>query len=389
MLNDRQFRTWREYVVNAWPPLVVVSSDGYVIGTHRGEVMADQLTPPLERAISEAHAAGTLRPSSAHLYVPAKVHAADGDRLFVADTGHHRILEVILDPERRRGRIKRVFGSGEAGWRDGPAGEARFRSPHGLALAGETLYVADTENHLVRAVDLRNGTVTTVAGTGAQARRRSPGRGARETPLNSPWDLLWRDGVYVAMAGRHQIWRLYVDEARIEVWAGSGAEELHDASLDMAAMAQPSGLGTDGRRIYFADPEASAVRWAAEGERTGTLVGTGLFDFGDCDGVGDEVRLQHALGVAWCRREGMLLVADTYNHRVKGLDPATREAHVFAGTGEVGSSDGAAAGAEFWEPGGLAISADERHAFVADTNNHRLQVIDLATGAVGTVALSE
>jgi sugar lactone lactonase YvrE/thiol-disulfide isomerase/thioredoxin len=402
VLNDRQFRTWREYAVNAWPTLVVVSPDGYVIGTHRGEVTADQLTPPLERALDAARAKGTLRPSPEHFYVPselppspgllrfpAKVHAATENRIFVADTGHHRILEVALDAGRSRGRIERVMGSGDAGWQDDAASEARFRSPHGLALAGETLYVADTENHLVRAVDLRTGTVTTIAGTGVQARHRSPGGPAREVPLNSPWDLLWSDGLlYIAMAGRHQIWRLHPDEARVEVWAGSGAEELHDASLDRAAMAQPSGLATDGERIHFADPEASAIRWAAEGEGTGTIVGTGLFDFGDRDGVGDEVRLQHALGLAWWGNEQTLLVADTYNHRIKLVDPATREARSFAGLGEPGSGDGAASEASFWEPGGLAISPDGRHAFVADTNNHCLRVIDLATRRVGTVALT-
>jgi sugar lactone lactonase YvrE len=153
----------------------------------------------------------------------------------------------------------------------------------------------------------------------------------------------------------------------------------------MAALAQPSGLATDGGRVYFADPESSAIRWAEEGAGVGTLVGTGLFDFGDRDGAGDEVRLQHALGVAWWKEERKLLVADTYNHRIKLLDPATREARAFAGTGEVGTADGAAGEAEFWEPGGIAISPDGKHAFVTDTNNHRLRVIELARAEVGTV----
>jgi sugar lactone lactonase YvrE/thiol-disulfide isomerase/thioredoxin len=401
VVNDRQFRTWREYTVNAWPTLAVVSPDGYVIGTQAGEVTADQLTPPLERAIEEARAKGTLAPSGERFYqpadappapgllrFPAKVHAASDDRLFVSDTGHHRVLEVALDAERRSGRVVRVIGSGEAGWEDGAAGEARFRSPHGLALAGEVLYVADTENHLVRAVDLKSGAVTTVAGTGAQARRRSPGGPAREVPLNSPWDLLWKDGLlYVAMAGWHQIWRLHAEEGWVEVWAGSGAEELHDAPLPTAALAQPSGLATDGERVYFADPESSAIRWAEEGAGVGPLVGTGLFDFGDRDGAGDEVRLQHALGVAWWKEERKLLIADTYNHRIKLLDPATRAARAFAGRGEPGTADGAAGEAEFWEPGGIAISPDGRHAYVTDTNNHRLRVIDLASGVVGTVVV--
>lgn len=402
VLNDRQFRTWREYAVRAWPTLVVVSPKGYVVGQHAGEITAERLAPALERIVEEARAAETLAsgeppsfapdrlpPRPGALRFPAKVHAAPDGRLFVADTGHHRVLEVELREEGAAGRVVRAFGCGEPGWRDGAAGEAAFRAPHGLALAGDTLYVADTENHLVRAVALASGEVSTVAGTGVQARKRSPGGPAREVPLNSPWDLLWRDGaLYVAMAGPHQLWRIHPAERRAEVWAGSGAEELYDAPLPQAALAQPSGLATDGARIFFADAEASAIRAASAEAGVETLVGTGLFDFGDRDGVGDEARLQHALGVSWWEAERALLVADSYNHRVKVVDPASREARAFAGSGEAGLADGPAGEARFREPGGVAVSPDGVRAYVADTNNHALRVIDLRTRRVGTVELS-
>ncbi|MBV9773693.1 MAG: redoxin domain-containing protein [Gemmatimonadetes bacterium] len=403
VLNDWQFRTWREYTVNAWPTLVVVSPTGYDLGSYAGEILATELAPILEGILADARAAGTLgtgtpfprgepaasAPTPGVLRFPAKVHAAEG-RLFVSDTGHHRLLEVALDEDGRTGRVVRVFGSGKAGWRDGGADEAMFRAPHGLALAGNTLYVANTENHLVRAVDLGTGEVRTVAGTGAQARRRSTDGPTLATPLNSPWDLLWKDGgLYVAMAGPHQLWRIDPATGQAEVFTGSGAEELYDAPLPMAALAQPSGLATDGSRIFFADAEASAIRYALPGAETGTVVGTGLFDFGDRDGVGDDVRLQHALGVAWWEAEGVLLVADTYNHRIKRVDPATREARAFAGTGERGLVDGATDEARFWEPGGISIAPDGKRAYVADTNNHALRVIDLASGRVDTVELRE
>jgi sugar lactone lactonase YvrE len=252
------------------------------------------------------------------------------------------------------------------------------------------LYVADTENHLVRAVDLSDGGVETVAGTGVQARRLQEGGPAREVPLNSPWDLLWKDGaLYVAMAGPHQIWRVDPAAGVAEPYVGSGAEELYDAPLAMAALAQPSGLATDGERIYFADPEASAVRWAVPDGETGTVVGTGLFDFGDRDGAGDEARLQHAQGLAWWPAERALLVADTYNHRVKRVDPATREARAFAGSGAPGLADGPAELARFWEPGGITVAPDDTRAWVADTNNHALRTIDLRTARVDTVHLRE
>jgi thiol-disulfide isomerase/thioredoxin len=403
VVNDRQFRVWREYAVRAWPTLVVVSPDGYVLHTRAGEITADRLAELLRGVVEDARAAGKLRasaplpaeprtapPAPGVLRFPAKVHAAPDGRLFVADTGHHRVLEVDVAADGLSGRVLRTFGSGRAGWADGPAGEALFSSPHGLAAAEGTLYVADTANHLVRAVELRDGSVRTVAGTGVQARRIEAGGPARTTPLNSPWDLLWVDGaLLVAMAGPHQLWRIDPAAGRAEVWAGSGAEELYDAPLAMAALAQPSGLATDGERVYFVDPEASAVRRAVPGGETGTLVGTGLFDFGDRDGTGDDARLQHAQGLAWWPAERALLVADTYNHRVKRVDPATREARAFAGTGAPGLADGPPDRAGFWEPGGIAVSPDGARAWVADTNNHALRTIDLRTGHVGTVRLSE
>jgi len=402
VLNDRQFRTWREYAVNAWPTLAVVSPDGYVLGMQPGEVTAEQLTPVIQRFADALRADGKLTgppavpfvppeiaPAPGTLRFPAKVHAADDGRLFVADTGHHRVLEVALDGDGASGRIVRVFGSARAGWMDGEADAAAFRAPHGLALGDGVLYVADTLNHLVRAIDLASGRVSTVAGVGDQARRRYAGGAALETPLNSPWDLLWKDGrLYVAMAGPHQLWRIDPPSDTAEVFAGSGAEEVYDADLAMAALAQPSALATDGARIYFADAESSAIRYAVAGADVRTLVGSGLFDFGDRDGAGEDARLQHAQGIAWWPAEKQVLVADTYNHRLKTVDPYTREAKAFAGSGEAGFVDGDAEEARFWEPGGIAVSPDGSRAWVADTNNHALRVVELATRSVRTVELA-
>lgn len=402
VLNDRQFRTWREYTVNAWPTLAVVSPDGYVLGMQAGEVTAEQLAPVIETFITALKASGkmgaaapvpyemqTQPPAPGELRFPAKVIAPETNRLFVADTGHHRVLEIGIDDDGVTGRLVRAFGSGRPGWMDGPAHAAAFRAPHGLALADEVLYVADTENHLMRAIDLSGGAVHTVAGVGDQARGFQPAGRALDTPLNSPWDVLWKDGrVYVAMAGPHQLWRLDPSAGAAEPFAGSGAEEVYDADLALAALAQPSGLATDGGRIYFADAESSAIRYAAPGADVRTIVGTGLFDFGDRDGSGDDVRLQHAQGIAWWARERKVLVADTYNHRVKTVDPYTREVRTLAGAGQPGLTDGGPYEAHFWEPGGLAITPDGARAYVADTNNHALRMIDLATGHVRTVRVT-
>ncbi|HYH82972.1 MAG TPA: redoxin domain-containing protein [Longimicrobium sp.] len=399
VLNDRQFRTWREYAVGAWPTLAIVSPEGYVLGMQAGEVTAEQLTPVIAGWIQALKAAGKMTPGApvpyaaqtqppepGELRFPSGVIAPDAERLFVADTGHHRVIEIALDDDGVTGRVLRGFGSGRPGWMDGPSHAAAFRAPHGLALADEVLYVADTENHLVRALDLVRGNVMTVAGVGDQARSRYTAGRALDTPLNSPWDVLWKDGrVYVAMAGPHQLWRLDPSTGMAEPFAGSGAEELHDADLEMAALAQPSALATDGGRIYFADAETSAIRYAVPGADVRTLVGSGLFDFGDRDGKGEDARLQHAQGLDWWARERKVLVADSYNHRLKTVDPYTLEARALAGTGEPGLVDGGAEEARFWEPGAVAVTPDGARAYVADTNNHALRRVDLDTGQVRTV----
>jgi sugar lactone lactonase YvrE len=290
----------------------------------------------------------------------------------VADTGAHRVLEV--DPQ--AGTILRVFGSGQPGFRDGSAAEARFRDPQGMVLFQGDLLVADTGNHALRRIALSSGEVTTVAGTGALPRTWPPQGGpARSTPLDSPWDLA-TDGrqVFLAMAGCHQLWRWDPATGRVEPLAGSGREGIHDGPGPRAALAQPSGLALEDSRLWFADAEASAVRVLhLEAGTVETFVGQGLFVFGDRDGGGEAVRLQHPLGVAvW---EGKVLVADTFNNKIRLLDPRTRECRTFLGTGEEVLREDALT---FWEPGGLAVEGDTL--FVADTNHHRVVAVDLPTG---------
>lgn len=384
VVNDRQFRIWRSYAVNAWPTLVLIDPLGRVVGQQAGELLAEVLADGIGRLVARAESEGMLDRSPRSfpleregevdrpLRFPAKLLAGGADgRMYVADTGHHRIVVVKVDADGRSGEVEAVVGSGVEGFEDGGWGEAKFCEPHGLALAGSTLYIADTGNHAIRAVDLERRTVTTVAGTGEQAPPRARGGRGRDAALNSPWDVLVHDrAVVIAMAGSHQLWRF--DPATLEAtpWAGSSAEELFDGSAREAALAQPSGLATDGRRIYFADAESSAIRCLLPGRDASirTIVGTGLFDFGDRDGEGDAVRLQHPLGLSW--HDGALYVADTYNGKVKVVDPVRRTSETVLG------GDG-----ELWEPGGLAVAG--RLAYIADTNHHRIAVADLREGAIG------
>jgi hypothetical protein len=256
-----------------------------------------------------------------------------------------------------------------------------------MALVGDVLYVADTENHAVRRLDLKKRTVSTVAGTGAQAREIvGPGTMRTGVPLNSPWDLVLHEGrLYVAMAGPHQLWVIDPETGAAGPYAGSGREGRLDGDLAEASLAQPSGITTDGGKLYFADSEVSSIRSADLSPRgkVETIVGLDLFEFGDRDGVGDGVRLQHPLGVAW--QKGMLYAADTYNNKIKLVDPRTRRTQTLFGTGEAGLRDGASGQAQLNEPGGLSVSADRL--YIADTNNHVIRVADLKTKTVSTLKL--
>jgi DNA-binding beta-propeller fold protein YncE len=251
-----------------------------------------------------------------------------------------------------------------------------------MALDGDKLYVADRKNHLLRVLDLKAQTVATLAGTGKQGQDRMTGGKALQVGLNSPWDLLLKDGkLFIAMAGDHQIWVFNPASGDVAPYAGDGRENIADGSLGNARFAQPSGLTTDGTTLYVADSEVSAIRAVPMNGKGNvkTLVGEGLFEFGDLDGTGDKARLQHALGVAWA--DGKLYVADTYNSKIKVLDPATRECKTFLG----GDAPGWLATPTFNEPAGISYAAGKL--YLADTNAHRIRVVDLKTKAVSTLKL--
>jgi len=389
VVNDRDFEVWRRFGGRAWPTLVFVDPEGRLIGKHEGELPFAQFDPLVQGMLQGFEARGVLNPPASPLAVegiaepahtlnfPGKVLACD-DALYIADSNHHRIVETALD-----GSIRRAFGSGEPALVDGPAQHAAFQQPQGMARAGSALYVADTENHAIRAIDLESGQVSTVAGTGTQGPQVSAGGPARATPLSSPWDLALSNRVcYVAMAGTHQIWALDLDRQWIAGFAGTGREGLLDGPIDRSWFAQSSGLALVDGHLYVADSEVSAVRDVDTGAGTvSTLVGEDLFVFGDQDGEGNVVRLQHPLGIT--ARNGLLYVADSYNNKIKRLDPRRRAVSTWLGSGAAGRADGPPAFASFREPGG--VCAGVRGLYIADTNNHRIALADWESGEVRTV----
>jgi DNA-binding beta-propeller fold protein YncE len=263
-----------------------------------------------------------------------------------------------------------VIGSGIQGDGDGIFPQARFHRPQGLALDGDTLYVADTGNDQIRAVDFQVRAVHTL----------------ELSNLKSPWDVALKTGILiVAMAGPHQLWVVDLLHDQAYPYAGTGEEARRDGAVSEAAFAQPSGLAIDGNTLYVADAESNTIRAVSlpPVNEVKTIAGGDLFEFGDTDGTGDAVRLQHPLGVAV--HDGRVFVADTYNHKIKVLDPANGRVSTFAGTGVAGHTDGAATRARFHEPGGISVAGDTL--FVADTNNHAIRTIDARTAVVSTLVL--
>ena len=367
VINDGEHEVWDQYAVRAWPTLMLVDPRGRVFAKHEGEFPLEPMRVALADLIAQYDAEGILDrrpltldplpPGGGTLRFPGKVLAdAASERLFIADSGHNRILVADLD-----GRVRTVIGDGEPGFVDGTAAQARFDHPQGMALdaMNETLFVADEPNHAIRAIDLGSGQVTTVAGTGEQGYERLGGGPGREVSLSSPWDLaLIGQRLWIAMAGTHQLWALDLATGRVGVAAGTGAESIHDGPLREATFAQPSGLSALDGVLYVADSESSAIRSVDPGnDQVRRLVGRGLFDFGDVDGVAGQARLQHALGVAATVEEGapVVFVADTYNDKLKRLDPMTRQIVTWAGS-EAGHEDGELANARFREPSGLSLA---------------------------------
>ena len=380
VIHDPELELWRQYAVRAWPTLVFVSPDGKVLGQFSGEPDAGKLRRGVEGLLHEAEQAGKLSPAPLELATadppggrfrfPGKLKAVPGTAKHwaLADSGHHQI--VLLDGD--GGELAR-FGAGAPGFKDGPADQARFRDPQGLACDGEAVYVADTGNHALRRIDLASGAVETLAGIGRRGAMLGGPTPADKTALASPWDLEI-DGtvLFFANAGSHQLGLLDLASRQVAALAGDGAEALGDGPAAEAHLAQPSGLALDrsSNTLYFLDSETSALRalTLTQPRRVATLIGAGLFDFGHVNGAFEGARLQHPLGLAW--HDGALLVADSYNNAVRRVDLERREVSDLD-DGFLCEDPVCLPNAE---PAGIVT--DGERVLLVDTNNHRIVEMD-------------
>ncbi|MGW4384370.1 NHL domain-containing thioredoxin family protein [Kitasatospora sp. NPDC004531] len=386
VLDDPELVTWKQYAVRAWPTLVVIDPEGYVVAQHAGEGHAHAIAKLVEELEAEHAAKGTLRrgdgpyvapePQAGDLRFPGKAVRLPNGHYLVADSGHHALVELAEDGE----TVVRRIGDGVRGLVDGP--EPRFSEPQGLALVpdgldlGYDVVVADTVNHALRGVRLADGTVTTLAGTGRQWWQGSPTSGpAADVDLSSPWDVAFFDGaVWIAMAGVHQLWSFDPVAGTVAVAAGTTNEGLVDGPAPEAWFAQPSGLAVsaDGERLWVADAETSALRWIERGSHeVRSAVGTGLFDFGHRDGAAEQALFQHPLGVT-VLPDGSVAVSDTYNHALRRYDPASGQVSTLA--------------TDLREPSGAVVVDGD--IVVVESARHRLTRLRLPEEAVRVEAVA-
>lgn len=379
IVHDPQMSIWRDYGVQAWPTLVLIGPDGNVLVRLPGEPNPVTFAKAIGDLVASAGTSGELKPARLALKLeqqpqgrflfPGKLKRVPGatPRWVLADAGHNQI--VLLDDA---GKDLQRYGSAVAGLQDGAATTATFDHPQGLVASADAIFVADTGNHAIRRIDLKSGAVTTLAGDGKRGTTldNAP-RNGRTTSLASPWDLEKKaDRLFFANAGTHQIGVLELGAGTVARLAGSGDEDLVAGAPAAAAFAQPSGLAlsTDGDTLYVADAESSAIRSVSlDGAVTKTLVGAGLFDFGKTNGAFDVARLQHPLGLAVDGER--ILVADTYNSRVRALDLPRRNVTEFDG-GKFTCTDPICY--PLREPAGIAVASPDRILLV-DTGNQRVE----------------
>ncbi len=315
--------------------------------------------------------------------------ALDGDALYVAEINNHRVRRVAL----ATGLITTLAGTGISGdsGDGGDAATAEFASPYGVALDGAGgLYVADHDSGRVRRVDLDAGTIAAAIGAGGYG-FGGDGGPALTAVLAQPGGVaVGRDGRVLIADTSNQRVRVVAVDGTISTFAGTGTEREpgEGVAATAAILHQPAGLATDaGGAIFIADVGSFRIRRvdATTGLIT-TVAGTGSYGGGGDGGPATSAALGFARGVA-IDADGALYIADTSNHRVRRVDPATGIITTVAGDGTPGSSGdgGPATTARLDQPSGVAVAANG-DLYVVDTNGHRIRVVDATTHTISTVA---
>jgi hypothetical protein len=391
VINDAQWRLWRQLAIPAWPTSVLLDAQGRMSGMYVGEGHRGALEAKIAELLRDAVARGirVVEPAPlakkpeprTFLQFPSKL-CATTERLYVADTGHNRILECSFE-----GRVTRTFGSGNAGFWDGKAGEAGLREPTGICVGKESLFICDTGNHAIRRVRLlSNDQLDTIAGTGRQGASAPEDGPSRALNLASPTDCAYyQDKLYATMAGLHQVWAFDLLRNTASRVGGNGTEGTSDGAMMAANFAQPMSLAlakdprTDAGKndsVFVLDAASSALRQIRLTDLVvTTLVGDSLYDCGDSDGPSSLAKLQHPTASCFDAQRGVLWIADSYNNKIKVYSPSKNEVKTLN------------VNYKLHEPAGLTLA--DNALWIANQNAHEILRLDLKTGKLSRVPVGE
>ncbi len=403
VIVDESMHIWEQYEVKAWPTFVIIDPEQKILYRFEEEIPQMYLEKIIDKIIEKGRIDKVLSSKPPTIkkgkngdkptlfYYPGKLsfsRSKNDDRVAISDSNHNKIIIASID----NGNILDIIGNGQKGFLDGRFNESSFFRPQGILWIDEdTIFVADTENHAIRKIDLKKKEVTTIAGTGTQGGyiRYGAEVAGRTCSLSSPWDLaMYKDRVFIAMAGLHQIWYLDINSQKVSPYAGDGTENLVNGALMESRFAQPSGLSMEKDMLYVADSESSSIRFIdLKKHYTGTIVGKGLFEFGYEDGALNNAKLQHPIGIDSNNRN--IYVADTYNNAIRFIDIEKREMKTIIGTKDVHSvcrfDDPHCDILGLYEPSDVKIHVNKL--YIADTNNHLIRSFDMRTSLLKTVKL--
>lgn len=379
--HDADWVLWQHYGIEAWPTVVLLDAGGRV----RERFVGDGQLREIDTAVSRLQAESTPRSFNAEriemrrggepmlpLRFPVGL-ALSGNYLYVADSGHHRVLECDLS-----GRVLRQFGSGGSGFIDGPMELAAFNRPHGLCIERDTLYIADTGNHAVRRIQLRGGDIDTVVGAGRPGTpKEGPVADPRMVALDQPRAVSLAAGtLYIATAGDNRIWRFDLGAPGLSLVAGSGQLAVADGLRDTASFAEPTSLAAVQQAVYVCDAAGSAIRSTnAVSGKVATILGQDAWSHGNADGARADARLQQPQAIALDPGSPVLWIADSGNDSLRSLR---------LGGGELTTVQ---LPQRLHSPGGLAVA--DGVVWIADTDAHAVLRYDTRDGSLKHVPIGE
>lgn len=392
VIVDEKMTIWNKFGINGWPTIAIIDPNGILVYRQSGEGQKDMVEDTIDVLLEKHEKSHTLarepikivktiKKNSATLSFPGKISVSK-DKIAISDSNHNRVIVTDLS-----GKILHIIGSGKIGLEDGKFTDATFFRPQGVAWKDDLIFVADTENHALRKIDLQNNQVTTLVGTGKQGPWRSSGGKGKEISISSPWDVAVKgDLIFIAMAGNHQIWIHDINTDLTRPFAGNGQEDIIDGNRMQAQLAQPSGIFIHGDIVYFVDSETSSVREIdLKTQYVRTIVGHGLFAFGHKDGKTGESLFQHPLGL--CAITNKIFVADTYNSSIRIIDQDNDSVKTLIGKQGMSTicrlNDPSCDTLELYEPSDVKWYQDKL--YIADTNNHLIRVYDLMTNILNTL----